>query len=64
MTKTMTKRTQKTAVRSLRVRLCNGPTIAQETNNTINVWRQSGISVGKILDRLVAFAQVRGWKLL
>jgi len=61
----MTKRrTQKAAVRSLRVRLCNGPTIAQETNNTINVWRQSGISVGKILDRLVAFAQVRGWKLL
>lgn len=63
MTKTMTK-TQKTAVRSMRVRLCNGPTIAQETNETILVWRRSGISVGKILDRLVAFAQLKGFKLL
>ena len=60
----MIKKTQKTAVRSMRVRLCNGPTISQKTNDTIDIWRESGISVGKILDRLVAFAQLRGFKLL
>lgn len=56
--------TKKAAVRSLRVRLCNGPTISAETNATLTVWRQSGISVGKIIDRLVSFAQQNKFKLL